>query len=276
MGHSEREQRCADLTAQGPYAIGLQEQPIAWIHRIRPAKHHLIVDITCPAQWREMRRLYVSVDEWEPTDDSPDCDPIYAAIFSLEEDLDDGQWRRWTSRPDGAWERPRIDPIIQRLLYEPLERNAPTFLGQFQAILEVMGRNIVLYVGREQWTQSPAPKTAWSPPEVLKHAGLVRMAPFAIQNAALDDGAGLWTLTLSAIHFPEGIRTVTVNLPPEKVSNGMNPPGFLWWHLRSAFEAWFDLHYSDTIPDSQRTRLYTYGGWFVQPDGAWVLDVLRG
>jgi len=272
----ELNERATSLTAHGPIPIGFRATPIAWIQSMKVQPDELDADLSAPDLWNGVHTVHVPRSLWDSTENEDDeiRDPVSLALFWLEETLDNGAWMRWTQRPDGSFEPPQIDALMQELLSSPLEQTA--YLERFQTILDTVGRQIVFYVNPDQWHESPAPETAWDPPKVLAHAPLVRMAPFTIHDVSLDQDAITWHLTLESVHFPERRRSVHIRLPVEKMPEDMNPPGFLWWNLRSACEAWFDLHYSHHIPEDERLDMYSYGGWHQEDNGSWTLDLLQG
>ena len=269
--NSDIVKRCINLTLHGPHAIGFGDIPAGFIYQIRPSEDSIAMDLYCPEYWEGIRTLHRPRYEEEDDEEPSQMDEVSRHIFAVEESLDDGRWKSWTLRPDENWDAPSLDDAMQHMAYAPLQPTRQALLDQFNKILELNARRIVFYVDPEQWQESPAPLSAWDPPRVLTHAGLVRQAPFIIRDAGLDDAASTWTLIMESVHFPERARTVIIPWPPGHGGSGMNTAGQLWWELHDRCSAWFDLYYSNEIPDDRRVELYTYGGWHSQPDGSWII-----
>ncbi len=264
-------QRCFNLTLHGPYPMGFYDTPAGFIYQIRPDADDITVHLYCSVYWEGVRILHMPRSRSDDDEEPSPVDEVSRHIFAIEEALADSRWKRWIPRSDGDWDAPEWDEAMQQMVYAPLEPTRQALLDQFGKILEWVGRRIAFYVTPEQWAQSPAPQTAWDPPKVLRHAGLVRQAPFIIRDVSLDDDASTWTLTIESVHFPEKIRTVIIPWPLEQNVSGMNAAGLLWRDLEERCSAWFDLYYSNNAPDDRRLERYTYGGWNYLPSGAWLI-----
>ncbi len=269
---------CQYLTHTGPYPLGFGETPTALIYSVRLADDEVVVDLFSKSLWNDIRVLHcprVAQDEDQDEDDAlrTPLQELHGYIFGIEEWLDDGRWRLWHERPDGEWDVPDLDSELSALADAPVN-DLLDWADQFRKILDLMAWRIVFYVDEGQWKASSAPETAYDPPKVLQHAGLVRQAPFFIREVALDEQEGAWRLTMESVHFPENQRTVVALCAQASDENPMNAAGQLWWELSERCSAWFDLRYSPNIPDEQRQAMYAaYGGWHAKPDGSWVIDV---
>lgn len=260
----------ANLTRHGPYAIGLRkEASVGFIYQMRVSPESVATDLECPGLWKEIRTVRLKRHVGDEDDEPSRVNEIDQHIFYLEEWLDDGRWHLWVPRSDGNWE---IPAGLWDVMTEPTDPTREALLGQFERILEISARRIVFYQRPEQWNRSPAPETAWDPPEILTHAQLVRTAPFMIREVALDDTATLWTLTMESVHFPETVRRVIIPWAiDQRFESPFNLAAQLWRDLQMRCEAWFDLHYSTNIPEDQRVNAATYGGWHLQSDGSWLI-----
>lgn len=273
------EEQMARLTQHGPYAIGLPGTFAEIYHMRINEKNHkaVLVDLVWSDQWdgaRTVQWVLPKGEEDYDTGPSAPNDRLGALLFDLETQLDDGRFRFWEEDGNGIFVIPPWVDKEERLVLSPLPDDPVQRLDAMRALVTIRGGRIYFFQEPDQWHASPAPASAWDPPAVLGHIGLVRMAPYLVHTVELAPDGTTWRFGIESTHFPELQRTVYIHADGWELDGPLNVVGKVWRQLETGCEAWFDLHYSDQVPEEQRVTLYAYGGWHPGNDGTWTLRPL--
>lgn len=266
-------ERCAEVNTSGRCSLGFVDEPVGYVYHMAlksDGSGDIAVDVAAPSFWEGIRTINVPRYDEEEDEEASTIDEVDGNIFMIETQLEDGRWRLWAPQADGSFKVPRFDDMQRDLVYAPLDCERNALLDQMKRILNMAGGRINWFQSPEQWRSSPAPQTAWDPPQLLRYVNMARVAPFLIHAVDLDEGATEWTFVMESVHFPEIMRTVHVMTESDE-TDSMNAAGQVWQELNARCSAWFDLHYSDQVPEDQRLIVYTYGGWHRQPDGTWMI-----
>lgn len=266
-------ERCAEINAAGRSPLGFSDNPVGYVYHIAlnsDGSGDIAMDVEAPGYWSGIRTIKVSRYVHNKAEETSAIDEVNGYIFMMETQLEDGRWRLWEPQSDGSFKVPPFDVLKRELAYAPLRSHRNALLAQMEHILRAEGWRINWLQSPEQWRRSAAPPTAWNPPNLLPYVNMARVAPFLIHAVDLDESATQWTFSMESVHFPEKMRTVHLSIESRETS-AMNAAGQVWREIRSRCSAWFDLHYSDKVPDDQRLIAYTYGGWHREPDGSWMI-----